>query len=148
MPWRKFIFALGGVILAAQPACATVSVVPAQGTVKGSVFLNRGKGFESIVASTEGHPGDSVMASRGGLASIVYPDGCKIEVSSTTAVVFVQDTSPCKGPAVTGPGRLGVGTYVVGAAIAGGAVVAVALMGGGSAHSGPTKSGGGNPASP
>jgi hypothetical protein len=36
--------------------------------------------------------GDSVMALNTGVAIIVYQDGCKVEVSSKTAVVRVQET--------------------------------------------------------
>ena len=69
------------------------------------------------------------MALKTGVAAIVYADGCKFEVSATTAVVVVQDTSPCKAPLppeTTG----GVGKYILGATIVGGAVTAAVLIGG------------------
>ena len=59
-------------------------------------------------------------------AIIVYPDGCRVEVSAKTAVVSVQETSPCKTPVVPETtGGLGVGEYIVGAVVVGGAITAV-----------------------
>jgi hypothetical protein len=154
LPMRGLgLIALAGGILAALPAlAANVSIVPADGTLRGNVFVNRGRGFEPIVATIEGRPGDSVMASKGGVAKIVYPDGCTVEASSTTAVVFVQETSPCKVPAATQTtGGLSAGKYAIGAAIVGGAVAAAVLVGGSNNNGGSQShgnSGGSGNASP
>jgi hypothetical protein len=56
----------------------------------------KARGTEARISPT----GDSVMAAGTGRALIVYEDGCKVDVSSETAVVSVQQTSPCKGPAI------------------------------------------------
>ena len=73
------------------------------------------------------------MALKTGVAAIVYPDGCKVVVSATTAVVVVQEASPCKtAPMPEATGGIGVGKYVLGATIVGGAVAAAVIIGGGS----------------
>jgi hypothetical protein len=74
---RLVILALSGLI-ATDAFAATVSVVPQEGTLRGNLYLNRGKGFEAIVNVTEAHTGDSVMASGTGRAAVVYEDGCKV----------------------------------------------------------------------
>ena len=127
------IIVAGGVLLASTALAATVSVIPADGTPKETVFINRGAGFQPIIGATEGRSGDSVMALKTGVAAIVYPDGCKVAVSATTAVVVVQETSPCIAPLPPeAAGGFGVGKYILGATIVGGVVTAAVLIGGGS----------------
>ena len=137
---------LGSIVLAScisfAPAAlaATVSVIPVAGTPKNTVLLSHGNGFAPIIGATEAQTGDSVMALGTGGAAIVYPDGCRVEVNAKSAVVSVQETSPCKTPVLPETtGRLGVGKYIVGAVIVGGAITAVALAGGGSGGGGGTK---------
>jgi len=143
--------ALASYVLFAPPAlAASVSVIPAAGTPKNPIFVNHGKGFARV---TEAQTGDSVMALGAGAAVVVYPDGCRVEVSAKTAVVSVQETSPCKTPVVAETtGGLGVGKYIVGAVVVGGAITAVALAGGDSGDGHGTKQHHhhkpGNPASP
>ena len=130
----------GYVLFAPAALAATVSVIPVAGTPKNTVFLNHGKGFAPIMSVTEAQTGDSVMALGTGAAIIVYADGCRVEVNAKTAVVSVQETSPCKMPVLPETtGRLGVGKYLVGAAVVGGAITAVALIGGGGGGGGGTK---------
>ena len=127
---RLVILALSGLI-ATDAFAATVSIVPQEGTLRGNLYLNRGKGFEAIVNVTEAHTGDSVMASGTGRAAVVYEDGCKVEVSAKTSVVAVQETSPCKsGGAIEAPGGAAVGKWAIGAAVVGGGVAAAILIGG------------------
>jgi hypothetical protein len=71
------------------------------------------------------------MASGTGRAVVVYEDGCKVEVSATTAVLSVKETSPCKGGVIAErAGGISVGKYAIGAAVVGGAVAAAVLIGG------------------
>ena len=127
---RLVIFALSGLV-ATNAFAATVSVIPQEGTLRGNLYLNRGKGFEPILNITEARTGDSVMASGSGRAAVVYEDGCKVEVSAKTSVVTVQETSPCRGGAVVeAPGGSAVGKWAIGAAVVGGVVAAAVLIGG------------------
>jgi len=106
-------------------------LIPQEGTLKGNLYVNRGKGFEPILNTTAARTGDSVMASGTGRAIVVYEDGCKVEVSATTAVLTVKETSPCKGGVIVEtPGGLSVGKYAIGAALVGGVVAAAVLIGG------------------
>ena len=119
-------------MLAPAAFAATISVIPADGTPKETVLINRGTGFQPIIRATEARSGNSVMALKAGVAAIVYPDGRKVAVSATTAVVVVQETSPCKAPLPPeATGGFGVGKYILGATIIGGAVTAAVLIAGG-----------------
>ena len=126
------LIAAAAVFVVAHSAhAATVSIVPQEGTKRGNLFLSSGQGYAPIVKVTTAHTGDTVMASGTGRAFVIYEDGCKVEVSAETAVVSVQETSPCKGALIPEMSRgTGVGKYVVGAALVGGAIAAVALIGG------------------
>jgi hypothetical protein len=147
------IAVVGGILFAPAVFAATVSVIPADGIPKATVLINRGNGFLAIVSATQARSGDSVMALTRGVAAIVYPDGCRVEVSAKTAVVVVQETSPCKAPSPPETtGGLGVGKYIVGAALVGGAVTAAVLIGGGNGSDDESKAKhrerSGDPASP
>ena len=84
----------------ALPAFATqVRVVPDEKSSKGAVMVSHGKGYAPISGPTVANTGNSVIAFTGGLAKIVYPDGCTIDVNAAGTVFFVSETSPCKGPA-------------------------------------------------
>jgi hypothetical protein len=133
---RILILALS-LLVATNAFAAKVSIVPQEGTLKGNLFVNRGKGFEPILQIIAARTGDSVVASGTGRAIIVYEDGCRVEVSSTTAVVTVQETSPCKGSVVSEvTGGRPVGKYAVGAVLVGGAVAAAVLVAGGGGDDG------------
>ena len=57
------------------PASATTVEV-----VKGVVSVNQGEGFRQVTAATQVFDGNKVMAAPGGMARIVYPDGCVVPV--------------------------------------------------------------------
>jgi len=98
----------------------------------GGVAISHGFGFQQIGGRTEVTAGDSVIASPGGHAKIVYANGCVVDVNPG-AVVTVQETSPCKAGALpVGGGH--VGWYVVGAAVVGGAVAGIVLGTSSSSH--------------
>ena len=98
-------------------------------SIQGKVSINRGSGFKPLNGSTEANAGDQVMASPGGSANIVYPDGCVVKVDPGT-VVTVQEPSPCKAGG-DHPAR----PYIIGAAIVGGAVgIAVVVSNNNNGH--------------
>jgi len=114
-------------VLTSLPALASAYVEPS-----GGVAISHGYGFQQIAGKTEVEAGDSVIASPGGHAKIVYPDGCVVDVNPG-AVVTVQETSPCKAGALpVGGGH--VGWYVAGAAVVGGAVAGIVLGTSSSSH--------------
>jgi hypothetical protein len=124
--WRQaflaFITLIVIFIAAANPARADATVVPAEGTINGIVYVNQGHGFVAIIASMVGHVCDSVMVNSRGRATLIYEDGCRVEVTPQTGVVTVAATSPCKAA-----GGTHVGRYVLGAAVVGGAVAAIII---------------------
>lgn len=151
MRWARF-FAGGAVLLfASQAQAATVSIFPKEGTPKGSLLLSRGAGYQPLTQATTAQTGDSVMAMNAGAATIVYEDGCRVEVTAATSVVFIAETSPCKPGLLPSAGTAPFGTYAVGAAVVGGAIAAIVILGGGDdGDGGSGKKGGGGrkPASP
>ncbi len=138
-------------LFASQAQATTVSVFPREGTPKGSLLINRGAGYQPLTQAATAQTGDAVMATGGGAATIVYEDGCRVEVTSATSVVVVVETSPCKPGVLPQTGGVPAGIYAVGAAIVGGAIAAIVILGGDDGNEGGSakkKRGGRKPASP
>lgn len=110
-------FGLGG-FLSVPSLAATVE------PIQGEVGINRGDGvFRHATSSVEVTIGDSLMVTPGGLARIVYPDGCAIDLNPG-AVVTITVESPCKAPSeIASPDFSVGGTVAVGAGIAAAAVI-------------------------
>jgi len=108
-------------LLASASAWATY-VVPS-----GDVAVSHGEGFGQVTTNTDVTFGDSVIASPGGSAKIVYDDGCTVDVKPGQ-IVNVQATSPCESGAYEASSRFSPTTYVVGAVIVGGVVVTTVIL--------------------
>lgn len=80
---------IGCAVLAASPSWAAV-IEPGVGDLS----INQGQGFKPIVGSTPANVGDTVMVGPGGSASVVYEDGCKVNVKPG-AVTTIAPLSPC-----------------------------------------------------
>jgi hypothetical protein len=61
---------------------------------QGSLSVNQGNGFQPINSRVDANVGDSVMVGPDGNASIVYDDGCKVDVQPG-AVATIAPLSPC-----------------------------------------------------
>lgn len=108
--------------------------------ISGNVSVNQGDGFRAVQAPIIVSPGDVIMASPGGSASIVYDNGCVEAVAAGQTAVVGQDPQ-CQN---TG---LDAGLMTVGAvAVVAGGIAYVLSEGSDSGGSG--GSGGGGPASP
>lgn len=83
------LLALAVVTLTAPPAHAA-DLVP----VKGEILANRGTGYHPVRDRTPLTDGDAVIAAPGALGSLIYADGCTIDVIPGT-VAWVGSTSPC-----------------------------------------------------
>lgn len=66
--------------------------------VRPTASINQGQGFQIFFSRVQGNPGDSVMVGPGGLATITYDDGCKVEVNPGR-VETIQNPSPCSSGA-------------------------------------------------
>jgi hypothetical protein len=66
---------IGCAMLIASPSWAAV-VQPGFG----DLTINQGQGFKPITGAANANVGDSVMVGPGGSATIVYEDGCKVDV--------------------------------------------------------------------
>lgn len=61
---------------------------------QGALTLNQGQGFQPVNARIDANVGDSVMVAPGGSATLVYDDGCKVDVQPGAAI-SVTPISPC-----------------------------------------------------
>jgi hypothetical protein len=80
---------IGCAVLAASPSWAAV-IEPGVGDLS----INQGQGFKPVTGHSSANVGDSVMVGPGGSATIVYDDGCRINVKPG-AVASIAPLSPC-----------------------------------------------------
>jgi hypothetical protein len=113
----------------------TASFAATVNVVQGQVLIRRSTGTQIVNGSTEAQPGEVVAVNPGGIAQIVYPDGCVVQVQPP-AVVTITPQSPCQTqqappaeeePAQEGP-TIGYGTIVVGAVVVGGGLAAALIL--------------------
>ena len=76
-----------------------------------------GQGFHPISGRVDAKAGDSVMVSPDGAATIVYDDGCKVNVQPG-AVATISPLSPCASGSNADDNSNNLGAYVVGAGAA------------------------------
>jgi hypothetical protein len=76
------------ILIASQSWAATV--VP----TTGDLSINQGQGFKPVKKRVEANVGDSIMVGPGGAATVVYGDGCKVNVQPG-AVTTIAPLSPC-----------------------------------------------------
>ena len=89
MAKRPFLGALCLAMLLTTSSWAA-TIEPGQG----SLTINQGQGFQPINSRVDANVGDSVMVSPGGTATVVYDDGCKVDVQPD-AVTTIAPISPC-----------------------------------------------------
>lgn len=111
-----------GVAVLAAAFFSTAAIAATVNSTGGQVLINRGGGYQQVAGATEGNPGDTVVVNPGGSGTIVYPDGCVVDVSPGT-VVTIGAQSPCS----TGAGPTGT-TFAIGALVVGGGVGAAILL--------------------
>jgi len=97
MGQRRFlrVVSVGCAVLLSAPNWAWAStkattIEPYQGVT----LMNAGKGFKQIKKTTKAKAGNSVMVSPDGAATVVYADGCKVDVSPGK-VTTIAELSPC-----------------------------------------------------
>jgi hypothetical protein len=61
---------------------------------EGALAVNQGGGFRPVKTRIDANVGDSVMVAPGGSATLVYDDGCKVEVQPGS-VTTIAALSPC-----------------------------------------------------
>jgi hypothetical protein len=80
---------VGCAVLIASPSWAAV-IEPGAG----DLTVNQGQGFKPVQSKTNANVGDSVMVGPAGSATVVYDDGCKVNVQPG-AVTTIAPLSPC-----------------------------------------------------
>jgi len=83
------VLCIGCAMLIANPSWA-ITVEPGSGQLS----INQGKGFKPVKHRINANVGDAVMVGPGGTATVVYDDGCKINVQPG-AVITIESLSPC-----------------------------------------------------
>jgi hypothetical protein len=61
---------------------------------QGSLSINQGQGFQPVNNQIDANVGDSVMVGPNGTATVVYDDGCTVNVQPG-AVTTIAPISPC-----------------------------------------------------
>lgn len=61
---------------------------------QGSLTINQGQGFQPVNSRIDANVGDSVMVGPNGSATVVYEDGCKVNIQPG-AVTTIAPISPC-----------------------------------------------------
>jgi hypothetical protein len=112
---------LGALCLASVLSSSTwaASLQPGQGDLS----INQGKGFQPINGRVDASVGDSIMVGPSGSATLVYEDGCKVDVQPG-AVATVAPISPCASGAYADNNDSNWGAIAMG-------VVALGAIGGG-----------------
>lgn len=92
------------------------SVEPGQGPLT----VNQGQGFRPVDNRVDANVGDSIMVGPGGSATVVYDDGCTVDVQPGT-VTTVAPLSPCaSGSYAQGNNNDNTGAEVGAAIVVGG----------------------------
>lgn len=97
--------------------------------IEGAVTVNRGNGFQPIVAGGQLAPGDRVSVGAGS-ADIVYENGCSQKIAANQVVAVLASSPPCTGGGIkdSADADPGINPLLVGGLVVGGAVgLAVAL---------------------
>jgi hypothetical protein len=100
------------VLFAASSWAATIE--PGQGNLS----VNQGQGFQPINNRVDANVGDSVMVDPGGAATVVYSDGCKVDVQPGT-VTTIAPLSPCATGSYAQDSGVGVGGLIMGGLVLG-----------------------------
>ena len=80
---------IGCTMLISSPSWAVI-IEPGQG----DLLINQGHGFKPVKKQINAKVGDSVMVRPGGTATVVYDDGCRVNVQPG-AVATIAPVSPC-----------------------------------------------------
>ena len=115
---------------------STYSFAAKVNPTQGQVLVNNGLGYQQVGSSVEAGPGATVVANPGGMAQIVYPDGCVVAVQPGS-VFTIAPESPCVaqgGQDTAGPSGA---VLAAGAVVVGGGVAAVLLLNNGDKASSP-----------
>lgn len=108
---------------------------------QGGLSINQGQGFQPVNSRIDANVGDSVMVAPGGAATVVYDDGCKVDVQPD-AVTTIAPISPCAS------GSYAQNSDMTGAAIMGVATAAALGLGAYEASQTPSGTGVPSPSSP
>lgn len=108
------------VFLSGSAGAATL--VPGEGTLT----VNQGQGFQPVNARVDANVGDSVMVAPGGTATLVYDDGCKVDVQPGS-VTTIDPISPCAAGSYAQGNNTDNNTLLIGSVAVVGAVAGVII---------------------
>jgi hypothetical protein len=92
-PLLRALCCLSCSLLVSVTPCLAALIEP----VQGNCYISHGQGFQPVKGEINAGPGDTVMVSPGGMAEIVYSEGCKIDVEPGM-VTTIAASPPCGPP--------------------------------------------------
>ncbi len=85
---------------------------------QGNLLISQGQGFQPVNSRIDANVGDSVMVGPGGTATVVYDDGCTVNVQPG-GVTTVAPLSPCASGSYAQDNNNYAGALIVGAGVLG-----------------------------
>lgn len=93
---------LWGAIVAVVLLVATMADAAKVVPIKGEILVNTGAGYQRIDGAVELKPGDSAIANPSAQASLIYDDGCVVDILPGM-VAWSELTSPCQAGGTRDP---------------------------------------------
>jgi hypothetical protein len=90
MKWARRVLLVAISLGVTVPSALAAEIVP----VKGEVLANTGTGYQPVGGRMKLNEGDSVIVAPGAQGSLVYADGCTLEVVPGM-VAWVEPKPPC-----------------------------------------------------
>ncbi len=84
--------------------CVAAAQVAEVRPVRGEILVNTGVGFRAITETVQLKPGDVALAGDQASGSLIYEDGCRVDVVPGS-LVWVRARSPCRADAGQPPPR-------------------------------------------
>ena len=84
--------------------CVAAAQVAEVRPVRGEILVNTGVGFRAITETVQLKPGDAALAGDEASGSLIYEDGCRVDVVPGS-LVWVHARSPCSADAGQPPPR-------------------------------------------
>lgn len=84
--------------------CVAAAQVAEVRPARGEILVNTGVGFRAITKTMQLKPGDAALAGDQASGSLIYEDGCRVDVGPGS-LVWVRARSPCSADAGPPPPR-------------------------------------------
>lgn len=86
--WGALVWTVA--LVSMMPSVFAAKIVP----IKGNILVTSGAGYQRVDGAMELKPGDAAIAAPDAQASLIYDDGCVVDVKPGM-VAWIEPTSPC-----------------------------------------------------